>query len=36
LKYHTNRNLLDEYVFWYGDYTQISLSVSYKLFSVRR
>jgi len=36
LKYHTDRDLFNKYLFWNVDYTQVSLSVSYKLFCVRR
>jgi len=36
LKYHTNRGLLLGYAFWNAYYTQVSLSVSYKLLSIRR
>jgi len=36
LKYHTNRELFSDYVMWNTDYTKVSLSVSYKLLSVKK
>ena len=35
LKYHTSRTLLD-HVMWSSDYTKVSLTVSYKLLSVKK
>ena len=36
LQYHTDRDLFREHIFWETDYTKIVMSVSYKLFSIRK
>ena len=36
LKYHTNHDLVNDYVTWRAYYTKVVLSVSYKLVSVRK